>query len=75
MNNADDLFGLILVIMVIFLLLIIFSLALLVNRPKDYEEKLIKQYHDEYAECIAELPRNQDCTLTGFVFTVTTKQD
>ena len=75
MNDADDLFGIILVIMVIFLLLIIFSLALLVNRPTDYEEKLINQYHDEYSECIAELPRNKDCTLTGFVFTVTTKQD
>lgn len=75
MNNADDLFGMILLIMVIFLLLIIFYAILLVNSPADYEEKLINQYHDEYAECIAELPRNKDCTLTGFVFTVTTKQD
>lgn len=39
------------------------------------ENELIKQQSEEYQKCIAELPRNKDCTLTGFVFTVTTKQD
>lgn len=75
MNNNDDLIRILSPIMVIFLLLLIFCLALLADRPTDYEEKLINQYHDEYSECISELPRNKDCTLTGFVFTVTTKQD
>lgn len=73
MNDSNDLT--ILLIMVIFLLLVIFYVILPVNWPTDYEEKLINQYHDEYSECIAELPRNKDCTLTGFIFTVTTKQD
>lgn len=45
------------------------------NKLSDTEHALIKQQEEEYAECIAELPRNKDCTLTGFVFTVTTKQD
>lgn len=75
MNNNDDLIRILSPIMVIFLLLVIFSVVLLVHWPSDADYKLINQYHNEYAECITELPRNKDCTLTGFVFTVTTKQD
>ena len=29
--------------------------------------------NEEYQECISDLPRNQDCKLTGFIFTVTNK--
>lgn len=43
--------------------------------PSDNNTKLINQQSSEYNKCIAELPRNKDCTLTGFVYTVTTKKE
>ena len=63
----------------LFNLIIITSVLVLgiligVQNP-DKENELIKLQSSEYQKCIAELPRNQDCTLTGFVFTVTSKQD
>ena len=66
----DFMFELIIVILILTNGIII---GMRYNELSDTENALIKQHSDEYAECIAELPRNKDCTLTGFVFTVTSK--
>lgn len=70
----DDLIRVLSPVIVIFLLLVIFSVVLLVNWPSDAEYKLIEQHTAEYQKCIAKLPRDKDCTLTGFVFTITPKK-
>lgn len=42
--------------------------------PSDNNTKLINQQSAEYQKCIAKLPRDKDCTLTGFVYTITPKK-
>ena len=55
--------------------ILILSSGILIGIHYNKNNTLINQQAEEYQKCIAKLPRNQDCTLTGFVFTVTTKQD
>lgn len=44
------------------------------NKLSDNENALLEQQSSEYQKCIAKLPRDKDCTLTGFVYTITPKK-
>ena len=51
----------------------LFMLGYVVAVPSKHSTELIKMQNQEYSKCISDLPRNKDCTVTGIVYTITTK--
>lgn len=52
---------------------VLFTLGYLFGSPYNADRQLIKMQKQEYSKCISELPRNKDCTVTGIVYTITSK--
>lgn len=60
--------------LIIIILILTSGIIIGMRSLSDTENALLEQQSSEYQKCIAKLPRDKDCTLTGFVYTITPKK-